>query len=239
MTGYLKWRCEHTGYLRLGQQCRAYGDKWTWGVQIVRMGPRDALVEGLHGEVKAAHWRGVERVLAANGFDRMGFERLNEETGQMDMEWHRIRVRQQTQRKDTDMEDRRMNILSGDIVVVGEDGSLRNHFPGSNHFGVKESAFLEIQGEYAQLVEDLTTLYDLPKPAADEKRCSLLIGDTFVVDSENGRLRIHQPGAKYFGLAESVFVAMEKKIAASQKRLNEMAKRGYAAAVAAATPAAA
>ena len=88
MTGYLKWRCEHVGYLRLGPRCRAYGDPWEWGVQIVRVDPRSVLIEGLHGFVSTAHWRGVKAALRAADIERMGFERLNELTGEMDLQWH-------------------------------------------------------------------------------------------------------------------------------------------------------
>lgn len=237
MTGYLERLCEHSGFIRLGEQCSQHGDPWEWGVTVSFTAPLEAMVMGLFGTVEEKHWRGVEAVLGVEGFHVMWFHRRDRK-GRLRPHRHRIRViRKQNSRKGTAME-KRLHILGGGFTVVGVDGKFRNSFPGPNHFRVTETEYVNIvQPEYISFLKSLLELNDLPKPASDEGRVHLIQGDTYVVDDE-GNLHTHIGGSKYLNLADSVFLGIEQKLIASQERLNAAAKAGLAASQAPATAAA-
>jgi hypothetical protein len=55
-------------------------------------------------------------------------------------------------------------------------------------------------------------------------RVNVLVGTTLVVDSATGKLRNHFPGAKYFGLKDEVFAAIEKIFTGALAKMNGLAK---------------
>jgi hypothetical protein len=133
------------------------------------------------------------------------------------------------------MADKKLHILGGDIIVVGVDGTFRNQFGGPNGFGVNEGDYINVvQPEYNTFLKSLLKLDELPKPAEGEGRVHVLQNDTFVIEAETSILYQHIKGAKYIGLYNSVFLALEGELIASQERLNALAQKGYAAAKAAA-----